>query len=577
MFDLHAVPFSRYGSFMGLNFTFNHAENEPLLLRNVRGVGKSREVMDMYLTKDGNPVAWADVQKIAKPWLLRFEAEGGFMEFCFAEPNMIRLRSEGLGLQMISHGENYPYGIAGPAGRFHIKSPQNRMNLMVGALSGSMDVSHSWDPRPHGRGRRFYCPKIEVRFEPNEDGKLEASIEEFRASYSEADLSETFDEAVAAVKKEWKDWLKKQPKVEKQYGDSLALAAYVNWSAVVGQEDQFTRDTMLMSKNVMTQCWSWDHCFNAMATAYKMPELGWDQLMTLFDHQTPEGVLPDSVASPTCTLEYCKPPIHGWTLMRLMKHKPLADKKHLKEIYGPLVKWTNWWFKHRDYDGDGIPQYNHGNDSGWDNATVFDVGFAVEAPDLSAFLILQMDVLSDIAAKLGKDSASKKWKKRADQLLDRLIEHSWNGEQFVSLRNGDHARAEEGDSMLNFIPIVLGKRLPKKYRKKLAEALLPDGRFVTQYGPATESPQSSLYEKNGYWRGPIWPPSTMLVYDGLLRGGYKDQAKEIARRYCDMCVSSGYMSENYDPLTGEALCDRAYTWGSSVFIILAHELATKLK
>ena len=61
-----------------------------------------------------------------------------------------------------------------------------------------------------------------------------------------------------------------------------------------------------------------------------------------------------------------------------------------------------------------------------------------------------------------------------------------------------------------------------------------------------------------------------MIVDGLARSGYVDQAKEVARRYCDMCEKSGF-AENYDALTGAALRDKAYTWGSSAFLILAHE------
>jgi glycogen debranching enzyme len=130
----------------------------------------------------------------------------------------------------------------------------------------------------------------------------------------------------------------------------------------------------------------------------------------------------------------------------------------------------------------------------------------------------------------------------------------------------------KGDSLINFLAIVAGKRLPRQIRDKVAAGLAPDGRFVTRYGPATENPHSPLYVPDGYWRGPIWGSETVLVADGLARGGYAAQAREIARRYCDMCVESMCMAENYNALTGEPLRDKAYTWGSSAYLILAHEL-----
>ena len=42
---------------------------------------------------------------------------------------------------------------------------------------------------------------------------------------------------------------------------------------------------MYMSKNWMTNVWSWDHCFNAMALCRDHPSLAWDQWMIMADFQ----------------------------------------------------------------------------------------------------------------------------------------------------------------------------------------------------------------------------------------------------------------------------------------------------
>ncbi|MFW6304101.1 MAG: MGH1-like glycoside hydrolase domain-containing protein, partial [Candidatus Sumerlaeota bacterium] len=88
---------------------------------------------------------------------------------------------------------------------------------------------------------------------------------------------------------------------------------------------------------------------------------------------------------------------------------------------------------------------------------------------------------------------------------------------------------------------------------------------------ATENPQSPLYVESGYWRGPIWGPEVVLITDGLWNAGFTELARESASRYCNMCLQSERFAENYDPLTGAPLCDKAYTWGASAYLILAHE------
>ena len=78
---------------------------------------------------------------------------------------------------------------------------------------------------------------------------------------------------------------------------------------------------------------------------------------------------------------------------------------------------------------------------------------------------------------------------------------------------------------------------------------------------------------DGYWRGPIWAPSTVLIEDGLRRAGHDRLADEISDRFRALCETSGF-AENFDALTGAGLRDRAYTWTASSYLLLAeaHEL-----
>lgn len=91
---------------------------------------------------------------------------------------------------------------------------------------------------------------------------------------------------------------------------------------------------------------------------------------------------------------------------------------------------------------------------------------------------------------------------------------------------------------------------------------------LTEWGLATERLDSGHYEADGYWRGPIWAPSTVLIEDGLRRSGHADLADEITRRFRRLCERSGF-AENFDALTGAGLRDRAYTWTASAYLLLA--------
>jgi putative isomerase len=569
--DVSVVPFSRFGSYMSFSVLPRTWNQSGLILRTMHGVFGSREVFRVEPVLGGRPVPYS---LAAGPTLLRLAADGGRVEVCFPEPDIVRVRGRGVGLRLssiVGHG-HYAFPSAGAA--WHVNCAINRTQYLLTPLRGTLSVDarhvvHTQDRRVKTRRRRR--PRVLADFECDAAGGFEGSIQEFVTTPREVDASGPFERHLQRARADWTAWLRRTPAVPAKYREAAKLAMYVNWSAVVGPSGNVRRPTMLMSKNWMNQCWSWDHCFNAIALSYRDPDLAWDQLMTIFDHQDEAGVLPDSICAPRVSWNFCKPPVHGWALSKMAARRGLLTERRVREVYRPLARWTEWWLSHRDSDGDGLPEYHHGNDSGWDNATVFDGGYPIAGPDLSGFLVAQMDTLAGLARRLGRRRAAEGWKRRADRLLARMVEVLWNGEQFVSRRAFTGEVFPEGDCLLNFLPVVLGRRLPKRLRDPLAAALRAGGRFLTEHGPATESPQSPLYVPDGYWRGPIWGPEVVLIADGLARGGYGVQAREIARRYCDMCVAGGF-AENYDALTGEPLRDRAYTWGASAFLILAHEL-----
>jgi glycogen debranching enzyme len=324
---------------------------------------------------------------------------------------------------------------------------------------------------------------------------------------------------------------------------------------------------MYMSKNAMASIWSWDNCFNALALAHHAPDLAWDQLMVLAELQDAGGVLPDLANDRYVSWSFCKPPVYGWALARLAQVPGLLKPARVQEIYPLLCRNTEWWFRHRDDNGDGIPQYNHGNESGWDNSTVFAGLPPVDAPDLSAYLVLQMEFLAYAAHRLGEDGASREWQLRAAGLLKALLRTFWQGDRFVA-RVSATGEPIDCESLLLFIPLLLGKRLPGEVRAALTARLQAPGKFLTEYGLASEATSSPHYTPDGYWRGPLWGAPTVMLVEGLAAAGEQALAEEVRSRFCRLVASRG-LAENYDALTGAPLRDRAFTWTASAFLLLA--------
>lgn len=237
---------------------------------------------------------------------------------------------------------------------------------------------------------------------------------------------------------------------------------------------------MLMSKNWMGAVWSWDHAFNAMALSSGNAELAWDQFMLPMDVQDLTGAFPDKWDAGTIAWEFSKPPIHGWALAWMMRRGAFRDRKHIAAVYGPLARWTEFYFRYRDSDGNGLPEYRHGNESGRDNSTVLRDGGLIESPYLSAYLVLQMETLADLATRLGKPKEARRWRNRSSELFRCLMQRFWNGHAFVSFRVAD-GREIQSKSLLLCIPIVLGRRLPRDVREQLIQDLKQSALTITDF------------------------------------------------------------------------------------------------
>ncbi|MCL8026918.1 amylo-alpha-1,6-glucosidase [Nocardioides bruguierae] len=394
-------------------------------------------------------------------------------------------------------------------------------------------------------------------------GPWEASIEELTSHRAPYRAERPFDDVVSASAAAFGTYLDTIAPWRDEGTPAVDLAAYVLWSATVAPSGYLTRESVLMSKHWMDKVWSWDHCFNALALAPGLPDEALDQFLVPFDHQDGSGALPDSVTQSEVLYNYVKPPIHGWALARLRATAARTlTHEELSSLHDRLAAWTNFWLEHRRVPGWRIPHYQHGNDSGWDNSTTFDRERVVESPDLAAFLVVQLDVLAGLADELGRPSGQ--WARERDDMLRALTDELWTGDGFVA-RGVRDGRASSGSSLLNTLPLVLGDRLPVASRDVLVTDVTE---HLTPWGLATEPVGSPLYEDDGYWRGPIWAPSTALVEDGLRRCGESDLADQVSARFRHLCEASGF-AENFNARTGEGQRDRAYTWTAAVYLMLA--------
>ncbi len=572
-FDLWHHAFSRCGAYLSLRVFVKKTwapAGDGLYLRTNRSRGAAkREIFRIDVLRNGRPIAYTAE---ASPDCLRLlpvtPARGGGrgrvlrdsprVEFCFAAPDCLRIRAAG-GLSLGFHDASQSR-LAHPAegGRWIFNARQSMMRLMLEPLAGRLDVSAPWAPGQ--------CPAVEIAMHPDADGRLDLAIDEFQSTWLPR-ARPPFDDCRADAADDFAGFLDHLPSAPRSLQAPRTLAAFVDWSCIVRPGGLFRRPAMLMSKNWMDNVWSWDHAFNAMALAYRNPALAFDQMMLEGDMQDEFGCFPDSTNNMVYHYNFCKPPIHGWAFRFLrLRNRRFFDKRIIAKWHPVLNAWTDWWLNHRRWEHDTLCYYLHGNDSGWDNSTLFDRGVPLVAPDLAAFLILQLDELADEADILGHRRHAAQRRRQAAEMRDALLARLWHEGEFTAIVRPANQRVH-CDSLIPCVPLVLGRRLPADVAKTTVRRLR---RFLTPHGLATEDPASPHYSPDGYWRGPIWAPSTMLIVSGLADLGQTALVRQIARRFCRTCAASG-MAENFNALTGAPLRDQAYTWTASTFLVLAHE------
>lgn len=565
--DIRHIPFSRYGAYVALSA---EKDKPALTIHNDRRRFAEDDAWKLEIWENGSP---AQYQISAVPECVRITCETGVVTAYIRDDDTVVFTSTGPQLRFMPTADIFSYGVDQGGGQYEVITPETRTYTRFLVQKGGAVLS---GPHSHSHDFQWNDEPVDLAKQLSVSCMQGTSIVALQMTAAETKAISAISEPekdICKIREEWEAFLSLLPGFSEQVSETMQAYAQVTWynmwSSFVRAEGWYAKDTMLMSKKFMSSVWSWDHCFNALAIAQVDRERALDQFMAPFWLQADCGCLPDMWNPQQEVVRgVTKPPIHGWCFSKLMDRFAFTQEE-LTMVYGHLEKWTNWWMEYRDADQDGVPEYPMGCDSGWDNATVFDIGYFIESPDLSAFLVLQMQCLARISREIGNGCAGE-WEQRAKVLLEKLYAHSWTGEFFAAKQNGGHRFQENPTSLLVHMPIILGENLDAEKADKIAEILRTE--YLTEYGLSTEKVSSPRYQPDGYWRGPIWAPPTYLVVDGLRRAGKTELAREITEKYLRLsCHVAEGNYENFDAVTGAGLRAPGYTWSASVYMLLFWE------
>ena len=373
---------------------------------------------------------------------------------------------------------------------------------------------------------------------PAPDGTFTLVMEESVFNGVVRDEYPTYADAKASMQSAWDAFIGAMPAFTAPYEDARIDAEHTLWSFMLAPQGRIPSPQIQFFAGIIAS--QWQMCQNAVALM-EHSDLALGLLQGPLDFIGREGQLPDMYDEVTFESQCTKPPMHGWALKLIMAKKDIikeCGREKVEKLYTGLCKWADWWLTLRDEDGDGLPVVYHSDETGLDDCSLFTAYNTLVTPDIAAYLVLLLEANGDLAKSLGKpDGEYTAWYDKSKRTLDTLLNKLWDGKHFVGI-NPETGEKLVSQSILHYVPAVLGNRLPPEIIDKLADELSDQTTFNSPWGLASEAMTSPLYAPIKFGLGCILPPMMLYICTGLWETHRRAAAKEFMEKYCSALAKS---------------------------------------
>lgn len=286
------------------------------------------------------------------------------------------------------------------------------------------------------------------------------------------------------------------------------------------------------------------------------------------------------------------------------------DKNGIAE-YGAMVSDAHWQYDDKGNlikDQNGQPKVNDDAvieaaawESGMDNATRFDkdgygkndvgvkvfenkqkdklVGFSInqESVDLNSYLYAEKGFLSSMAKVLNKKNDVQKYQRQAKKLKKYIQTKMYDKKTgfFYDLQISENGKktkllVNRGKGTEGWLPLW-AKAASKKQASNVEKAMMNPKMFNTYVSFPTASKDNPKFAANRYWRGPVWLDQALFGVEALQNYHYDAQAKEMTKKlflHANGLMENGPIHENYNPLTGEGLHTKNFSWSAAAYYLM---------
>ncbi len=340
--------------------------------------------------------------------------------------------------------------------------------------------------------------------------------------------------------------------------------------------------------------WFWDSCFAAIVWRRYEPARPRAELESLLAAQRPDGFIGHTIfwhrpvtwsrlpyynvrSRSAIQTETIQPPLLPWA-WRIAIGDPAAEPR--------IVAQRDWLEANRDLEGDGLLWIVQPDESGLDASPKFDPVWGRRANGRLGFpLLVNRNRSFGFNARRIRDRGGPVlcevlvntiWS-LSQQALGRasptpaLVERLWDERRgyFVD-EAAPEGRRPDVLTWAALAPLVLPD-LPEELGRRMVEQhLLVRSEFMTPVAPPSVAAREPSYRPDGggglirrYWRGPTWVNSTWMVWMGLQRLGYQEQADRLSAGVIGAVLREG-LREYYDPRDGAGLGVTDFAWSALV-------------
>jgi len=204
-----------------------------------------------------------------------------------------------------------------------------------------------------------------------------------------------------------------------------------------------------------------------------------------------------------------------------------------------ILAALKWIEEYGDMDKDGYVEYQKKTEKGirnqnWRdsyNSMIFNDGQLARSPiassDVQAYVYKAKLGIADIALKVWNDeSLANKLKSEANDLKVKFNKDFWIEDKRYFAIGLDHKK-KQIDSLTSSIGQLLWSGIVDKQKMPYIAEHLNSSRLYSGFGIRTLDAHNPNFNPLGYHQGTIWPHDNSLIFEGLMKNGFKKEATKM--------------------------------------------------